>query len=178
MTREYKLTLEVYELGSAVGVECSTHVRENGSDWENIPPFSIEDDSENNTEAWLVSTIIARLDKIPGAREIRNMSADLKDLFYSVFLDKLAGHIEEHGTEGRMERYVNDARLIETLAEAAENELLLKLDGEDMEPALMENLKKILRLTASKVSKESIVKAVMRKSNVKDASRSIVQGEG
>jgi len=178
MTKEYRLTLEVYRLEGAAGVKCSVHVRENGAEWESVPPTSVEDDADSSNEAWLVSTVLGRLDKMHGAQESRNLSADLRDLFYSVFLDKLANHIEEHGAEGTLARYVNDAGLLKTLADASEKELLLKLGGDNTEPAIMENLKKLLRMTASKVSRESIAKAVMRKSNVKSARTGVAEGEG
>lgn len=178
MTKEYRLTLEVYRLEGATGMECAVHVRENGAEWESIPPTSVEDDADSNTEAWLVSVVLGRLDKMHGAQGSSNLSADLRDLFYSVFLDKLANHIEEHGAEGTLARYVNDAGLLETLADASEKELLLKLGGDELEPAIMENLKKLLRMTASKVSRESIAKAVMRKSNVKSARTGVAEGEG
>ena len=73
---------------------------------------------------------------------------------------------------------IDDAKLLETLADASEKELLLKLGGDITEPAIMENLKKLLRMTASKVSRESIAKAVMRKSNVKSARTGVAEGEG
>lgn len=176
--KEYRMTLEVYRLEGATGMECAVHVRENGADWESVPSTSVEDDADSNTEAWLVSTLLARLDKLPGAHEISNLSANLRDLFYSVFLDKLARHIEDQGADGTLARYVNDAELLKTLAEVSEKELILKLGGDNLEPAVMETLKKLLRMTASKVSRESIAKAVMRKSNVKSARTGVAEGEG